>query len=182
MITINLLSTKKKAAKKLTVLQQQMILGILILVAVVGGMWYFWNLQATTIADLKQKKSAAEARLAEQKKILDAVKNIEDERKKVQEKIDIIEKLKSSQSGPVHLLDEISKALPTNVNLTTLTESSNNISIDGEAFSNDDIVRFVENLKSSPYLTGVTLLETSQKKQEGTDVYSYKLQFVYKGL
>ena len=109
------------------------------------------------------------------------VKNVEEERKKFTEKIGIIQQLKKNQSGPVQLLDEISKALPLGVNVASITESSNNVNIEGEAFTNEDIVRFVDNLKASGLLSGVTLLETSQAKHEGIDVYKYKLQFVYKG-
>jgi type IV pilus assembly protein PilN len=182
MIKINLLPTKKKPPKKVIDLQQQLLLALLVLVLVVMGMWYFWSEQQERIAALEKDKVSAETRLKEQDNILKEVKNVEDERKKVAGKIDIIEKLKKNQAGPVRLLDEISKALPAGVNLASMTESNNNISLDGDAFSNDEVVRFVDNLKASPNLANVTLLETGQAKREGVDIYKYRLQFVYKGL
>ncbi len=182
MIKINLLPTKKKAPKKVTDLQQQLILGALILVLVMIAMWFFWNRQKNIIESLQQQKIAAETRLREQDNTLKEVKNVEDERKKVAEKIGVIEQLKKNQAGPVRLLDEVSKALPVGVNIALLNESSNNINLEGEAFTNEDVVRFIDNLKASRFLTGVALLETSQTKREGTDIYKYKLQFVYKGL
>jgi len=182
MIKINLLPTKKKPPKKVMDLQKQLILGVLILVLVLIAMWFFWNRQKNIIESLQNQKLAAETRLREQDNVLKEVKNVEDERKKVAEKIGVIEQLKKNQAGPVRLLDEMSKALPVGVNITSLTESSNNINLEGEAFTNDDVVRFIDNLKASPFLTGVMLLETSQAKREGTDIYKYKLQFVYKGL
>jgi type IV pilus assembly protein PilN len=182
MIKINLLPSKKKPAKKITELQKQMMVGGLILVAVLAGMAFFWKLQTNKIASLEMAKAAAEARLREQDVTLREVKNIEEERKKVLEKIETIEKLKKNQAGPVRLLDEISNALPQGVNLASLAESNNNISLEGEAFTNEDVVRFVERLKASRFLGDVMLLETSQSKREGFDVYRYKLQFVYKGL
>ncbi len=182
MIKINLLPTKKKPPKKVIDLQQQLILGVLVIVLVIIAMWFFWNRQKSIIASLQQQKAAAEAELKKQDNILKEVKNVEDERKNVAEKIDVIEKLKKNQAGPVRLLDEVSKALPVGVNLTSLAESSNNINIEGEAFTNNDVVRFVDNLKASRFLAEVMLLETSQAQREGTDIYKYKLQFVYKGL
>lgn len=181
MIKINLLPTKKKPPKKVIDLQQQLLLGVLLIVLMVIGMWFFWSRQANKIAALEKDKTAAEARVREQENILKEVKNVEEERKKFTEKIGIIQQLKKNQSGPVRLLDEISKALPLGVNVASITESSNNVNIEGEAFTNDDVVRFVDNLKASSLLSGVTLLETSQAKREGIDVYKYKLQFVYKG-
>ncbi len=182
MIKINLLPTKKKAPRKVIDLQQQLILGLLVIVLVVIAMWFFWNRQRNIIASLQQQKAAAEAELRKQDNTLKEVKNVEEERKKVSEKIDIIEKLKKNQAGPVRLLDEISKALPLGVNLTLLSESGTNINLEGEAFTNEDVVRFVDNLKASRFLADVMLLETSQIKREGIDVYKYKLQFAYKGL
>ncbi len=182
MIKINLLPTKKKAPRKVIDLQQQLILGVLVIALVVIGMWFFWNRQKNIITGLQQQKAAAEAELQKQDNTLKEVKNVEDERKNVAEKIEVIEKLKKNQAGPVRLLDEISKALPVGVNLTSLNESSNNINIEGEAFTNNDVVRFVDNLKASRLLADVMLLETVQAQREGTDIYKYKLQFVYKGL
>lgn len=181
MIKINLLPAKKKPPKKVIDLQQQLLLGLLILILLVIGMWFFWNKQANKIASLQKEKTAAETRVREQENVLKEVKNVEEERKKYTEKIGIIQQLKKNQAGPVRLLDEISKALPLGVNVTSVTESSSNVNIEGEAFTNEDVVRFVDNLKISSLLSGVTLLETSQTKREGFEVYKYKLQFVYKG-
>jgi type IV pilus assembly protein PilN len=182
MIKINLLPTKKKPPKKVIDLQQQLLLALLVLILVAMGLWYFWNTQKNRIIALEADKARAEAHLREQDNVLKEVKNVEEERRKVAEKIEVIEKLKKNQAGPVRLLDEASKALPVGVNLTSLTESSNNINIEGEAFTNEDIVRFVDNLKASPLLSDVSLLETSQMKREGFDIYKYKIQFMYKGL
>lgn len=181
MIKINLLPAKKKSPKKVIDLQQQMLLGVLIIILLVMGMWFFWNRQANKIATLQKEKIAAEARVRDQENVLKEVKNVEEERKQYKEKIGIIQQLKKNQSGPVRLLDEISKALPPGVNVVSITESNNNINIEGHAFTNNDVVRFVDNLKASSLLADVTLLETSQAKLEGIDVYKYKLQFVYKG-
>jgi type IV pilus assembly protein PilN len=181
MIKINLLPTKKKPPKKVIDLQQQLLLGLLLIVLVVMGMWFFWNRQANKIAALEKAKTVAEERMREQENVLKEVKNVEEERRKYTEKIGIIQQLKKNQEGPVRLLDEISNALPLGVNVASLNASSNTINIEGEAFTNDDIVRFVDNLKASRLFSDVTLLETSQAKREGIDVYKYKLQFSYKG-
>lgn len=182
MIKINLLPTKKKPPKKVMDLQKQALLAVLILILVGIILWYFVNRQQNQIAALEKEKISAETRLREQDTILKEVKNVEEERKKVAEKIDVIEKLKKNQSGPVRLLDEISKALPLGVNVSAMSESSSNINLEGEAFTNEDVVRFVDNLKASRLLANVMLLETSQTKREGIDMYKYKLQFTYKGL
>lgn len=182
MIKINLLPTKRKPPKKLTALQQQMILGGLISGLVATGMVLYTNKLNDQIAALEQDKAAAETRIREQNKMLEEVKNVEEERKKVTDKIGIIEQLKKNQGGPVRILDEISKALPTGVNIDALNEGGGNINISGMAFTNDDVVRFVDNLKACPYFTEVYLIETVQGTAEGVEIYKYKMQFRYKGL
>ncbi len=182
MIKINLLPTKKKAPRKVTELQQQMILGALILTLVFGGMLAYWRSLSSKIEDLQRTKAAANARVKEQENMLKEVKSVEDERKQVNDKIAIIEQLKKNQSFLVHLLDEVSKALPLGVNLTSLSEKSGQINLEGMAFTNNDIVRFVANLKASPYCSDVFLQETAQSTLEGVDVYKYKLQFTFKGV
>jgi type IV pilus assembly protein PilN len=182
MIKINLLPTKKKAAKKVIDLQQQLLFAVLVIIFSLIIMWFFLNKQQKMIASLQKEEITAEGRVREQDNMLKEVKNVEEERKKVAEKIDVIERLKKNQAGPVRLLDEVSKALPQGVNISSLTESSNNINIEGMAFTNDDVVRFVDNLKASPFLSDVALLETSQATQESTTIYRYRLQFAYKGL
>ncbi len=181
MIKINLLPTKRKPPKKLTELQQQLILGVLLLTVTVGGVAFFWMKLTVQAAELQEKVNTAKATAEEQKKKLAKVANVEEDRKKVLEKINIIEQLKKNQSGPVKLLDKISRALPKGLNITSLVEKTGQVNVDGTAFSNNEVVQFVDNLKAEPFFAEVMLLESKQAKVENIDVYQYKLQFKVKG-
>ena len=181
MIKINLLPTKKKAPKKVIDLRQQVILAVLVLILVGIGMGYGWTQLDARIDALTLQKDAVDKKVREQDAMLKDVNNVEGERKKVSDKIDTIEQLKKNQAGPVRLLDELSKALPEGVNLNSFTENSGNVNIDGDAFTNDVIVRFVDNLKAVPNFFDVYLMETVQTPQQGIETYKYKLSFKYKG-
>jgi type IV pilus assembly protein PilN len=181
MIKINLLPTKRKPPKKLTELQQQLVLGLLLLTVTVGGIAFFWMKLTAQAVELQGKVNTAKATVADQKKKLEKVANVEEDRKKVLEKIGVIEQLKRNQSGPVKLLDKISKALPKGLNLTSLTESVGVLNIEGTAFSNNEVVHFVDNFKADPFFSEVILLESRQSKIENIDLYQYKLQFKVKG-
>ena len=182
MIKINLLPTKRKPPKKVTELQKQVIIAVLVLVPVGAGMAFFWMNLDEKIAAKKQQKSVTEEKVRKQDEMLREVKNVEEERKKVTDKIGVIEQLKKNQAGPVRLLDEISKALPDGVNINSMVEASGTINLGGDAFTNEDVVKFVDNLKASPFLADVYLQETIQGTLEGYDIYRYKLQMRYKGL
>lgn len=181
MIKINLLPTKRKPPKKLTELQQQLVLGVLILTLTVGGIGFYWMQLTAQAVELQGKVNTAIATVADQKKKLEKVANVEEDRKKVLEKISVIEKLKENQSGPVKLLDKVSRALPKGLNLTSLVESAGQVNIDGMAFSNNEVVRFVDNLKAERFFSEVLLLESRQAKVESVELYQYKLQFKIKG-
>lgn len=182
MIKINLLPTKRKPPRKVTELQKQAVIFVIAAGGVGAGVAFWWISLNNEIASKTQQRLQATTKVSQQENMLKEVKNVEDERKKVTEKIGIIEQLKKNQQGPVRLLDEISRALPNAVDITSLTETSGVISLTGEGFSNEDVVRFVDNLKASPYLSDVYLSETSQAQVEGYEIYRYKLQFKYKGL
>jgi len=181
MIKINLLPTKRKPPKKMTELQQQLILGVLLLTVSVGGMAFFWIQWTARAAALQGEVNAAIAKAADQTKKLEKVANVEADRTKVLEKIGVIEQLKKNQSGPVKLLDKISRSLPKGLNLTALEEKAGQVSVDGTAFSNNEVVRFVDNLKNDRFFSEVLLLESRQSKVDNTDIYQYKLQFKFKG-
>lgn len=182
MIKINLLPTKRKPPRKVTELQKQFIIAVVVFGGVFTGMAFYYISLNATITSREKERAAAMAEIARQDNMLREVKNVEDERKKVTDKIGIIEQLKKNQQGPVRLLDEISRAIPATADITSLTEASGNISLGGEAFSNEDVVKFVDNLKASAFFADVYLSETSQKAKEGYEMYEYKLQFKYKGL
>jgi type IV pilus assembly protein PilN len=182
MIKINLLPTKRKPLRKVTELQKQLIIAVVVLGGVTTGMGFYFISLNNKIEARTQEKATAMAEVARQDSMLKEVKNVEEERKKVTDKIGVIEQLKKNQQGPVRLLDEISRAIPATVDLLNMTESGGNINLAGEAFSNDDIVKFVDNLKASAFFKDIYLLETSQKSKDGYEIYDYKLQFKYKGL
>lgn len=182
MITINLLPTRKKTSKKVTELQQQLVLAILILGLVSMGMWLYNGSLQAKIENLTRRKAEAEAKIRQQESMLREVKSVENQRKAVTKKIGIIERLKKNQTMLVHLLDEISNTLPKGVNITSLSEKGRRVSIDGTAFTNHDVVRFIDNLKACPSLTDVYLQETVQAVQSGFEIYRYKLHFTFKGV
>ncbi len=182
MIKINLLPTKRKPTRKVTELQKQLILAVLIFGGVAAGMTFYYIALTQKISQRQQEKAVAKKKADDQENMLKEVKNVEAERKLVTDKIAIIDQLKKNQQGPVRLLDEVSRALPNGVNISSFVESGGNVSLAGDAFTNEDVVRFIDNLKHSPYFADVALQETSQAVAEGIEFYKYKLQFRYKGI
>ena len=89
----------------------------------------------------------------------------------------IIERLKKNQIVPLRLLDEVSEMLPKGVWLNDLQDKGGLVSIEGYAFSNSDLVSYVQNLKGSEYLTNVMLVESRQAVLGEISIYKFKLTF-----
>ena len=164
MIKINLLATaqagKFKAARapKLEVgdLGQNVLMAGVVLLAVLFIGWRWYDL-ASEASRLRREIAAAEE---EKRRLQEIIKKGEDFKAKkelLQRKIALITQLKRNQSGPVHLLDEISKQLPDFLWLDTMTESGFNIQIQGKATTYNAVSNFYNNLTGSRYFQNVTM-------------------------
>lgn len=178
MIRINLLPAKRK--KKASEFPIHFIPGIFVTVAAVVLMIVYFFYLNNQISSIKADRTAKEQRLVEIKEKIKEVENYEKDNEVFRQKNNVIEELKAKQAAPLILLDEVSNMLPKGVWLTELTESGGTIRISGVAFTNPDLVNYVQNLKGSKYLTDVQLIESRQAKIEQSSVYNFSLSFKMK--
>lgn len=152
MIKINLLTVDRERAKrkaKFQVGQKITVACSLILVAaalIVG--WWFWSLQRRS-ADLDQQIADAERERTRLQNVIQQVAQFEARRAQLQQRVTLIEELRKGQTGPVHLLDQISRALPEAMWLTTLTQTGTDINIEGRCTSLNSLSDFVSALEAS---------------------------------
>ena len=152
MIKINLLAVDRERAKrkaKFQVGQKVTVACSLILVAaalVVG--WWFWSLQRAS-ADLDQQIADAERETQRLQSVIQQVQQFEGRRAQLQQRVTLIEELRKGQTGPVHLLDQISKALPEAMWLTDLKQAANEITVEGRCTSLNSLSDFVSALETS---------------------------------
>ncbi|HDK16995.1 MAG TPA: hypothetical protein ENG75_03515 [Nitrospirae bacterium] len=78
---------------------------------------------------------------------------------------------------PLRLLDEVSTQLPRGVWLTALSHSGTKINVSGFAFSNYELVNYVQKLKGSKYLSEVALVESRKEAIGDISVYKFILTF-----
>jgi type IV pilus assembly protein PilN len=81
---------------------------------------------------------------------------------------------------PVRLLDEANNLLPSGVWLDKMAVSGENVSMEGYAFANSDIVTYINNIKNSQIFTEVYLQESKSTTIENTPLYMFKLIFKIK--
>jgi type IV pilus assembly protein PilN len=100
---------------------------------------------------LDEEIGKAKEEVARLKSIIDEVKGYEDKKRSLEEKIALINNLKTNQKGPVRLMDEISKALPDLVWLSEMSIQGDQLTLKGKTLSPNAVATFLENLKKSPY-------------------------------
>jgi type IV pilus assembly protein PilN len=90
------------------------------------------------------------------------VEQFEAQRAQLQQRVTLIEQLRQGQSGPVHMLDSISRALPETVWLTEMRQQADEVTIDGRCTSLTALSDFVANLESSEYFAAPVEIIDSQ--------------------
>lgn len=157
MIRINLLTEAKAAAarKKAPLLPTGARLNNVLFFGAFGlGLAYIVIMGLTLLSRRSQlDEEIVKARLEADrlKSIIEEVKEYEDKKASLEAKIQLINALKTNQKGPVRLMDEISKALPDLVWLTTVDVAANQITMRGKTLSPNAVATYLENLKKSPF-------------------------------
>lgn len=178
MIKVNLISAKKK--KKQKPVPAFLIYTILLTLAIGVIFLYIAYHFTSTVTAKETKVKENEKTITALKAKIKAVEDFEKLNKTFQQRKDIIEELGRNKSRPVKILDEISALLPPGVWLTSTDVKGLNVSLSCIAFTNTDVVNYVNNLKNSKLFTDVYLQESVQSKQATTSTYSFKLTFKVK--
>ena len=126
---------------------------------VCGGMYL---LITKEIADLDTKIAAAKLRETQLQAIKKKVEEFQAKKKIFQEKVNLIERLRAEQSGPVHMLDELSKNLPDFTWLTNFAQQAANVTIKGETSSMPSVADFISNLQRSGWFPGADLKSSQE--------------------
>jgi type IV pilus assembly protein PilN len=164
-IKINLLAVERKAAKHAVAFQsgQKLTIGcsaILIVTALFVG-WRYWSIQQES-AQLDKDISEAQQETTRLHAIILNVQQFEQQKAQLQQRVVLIEQLRKSQTGPVHMLDEISRALPPMLWLTALKQADDSVTIDGQCMAVTGLTDFVTNLEASGYFKKSVDIVSSQ--------------------
>jgi type IV pilus assembly protein PilN len=178
MIRINLLPVPKaRQVRAEAEARTQFIVAGSVLIVISMFCGYAWFDLNKKINRLETEKTKVNKELNQLKEKVKEVANYEKNKESLEEKNRIIEQLKKNQSGPVHVLDEISQKLePLKLWLVSMFVRGDNVELNGRAITNSDIVEFINQLKSSEYFKDVLLVESRQVMEANIPVYSFKLQ------
>jgi type IV pilus assembly protein PilN len=189
MIRINLLGAPKpKKGKKAAVVPSVptfsegpniflVLLVVLLITAVANGFWY-WKLQRDA-AQIKQDMAKAEIENRRLSEVKARYLEREKEKNDYKRRVDVIDQLRSAQSGPVTLLATISNTVNSTdaVWLSTMSEEGPNVNIKGVALSVQSIADLMRNLKNTGYFKNVEIKESFQDESV-KDMQAYNFTLV----
>jgi type IV pilus assembly protein PilN len=154
MIRINLLAVEREAKKKKATFQsgQKVAVACGLILVLTGGVigWRYWLLQHES-TDLDREIAEKQAQAARLHSIIQQVQQFEQQKGQLQQRVQLIEELRKSQKGPVHMLDQVSRSLPTMMWLTAMKQADDAITIEGKSTTQTGVSDFVGNLESSGY-------------------------------
>src|SRR5437763_6269531 len=156
MIRINLLAAERERTKKKAVTfgtaGQKMAVGcsmILILALLFIG-WRYWVISRDS-NQLDAAISTAQQETTRLRAVILQVQQFEQRKAQLQQRVVLIEQLRKGQTGPVHMLDQVSRALPPMLWLTEMKQTGDDVQIDGKTTVLTSLTDFLTNLAASGY-------------------------------
>ena len=172
MIRINLVAADRRSAKGVSkgfeAGQKMMILGSLILVLTVAGLgWRYWALEQRA-AQIEADIQAAQREEARLQEILRQVQEFEARRGVLEQRVKLIDELRKGQNAPVHMIDQVSRALPEMTWLTSIQQNGYTMTIQGRCLTLTSLSDFIGNLEGSRYfMRPVEIVESSVTAGDG---------------
>jgi type IV pilus assembly protein PilN len=155
MIRINLLNTERKAVKAapkgFQAGQKMTVIGSLILILTLAALgWRYWAL-GQQAAQIEEDIAAAQREEARLQEILRQVNEFEARKTLLEARLKLIDDLRQGQSAPVHMIDQVSRALPEMTWLTQIQQQGYTLQMQGRCLTLTSLSDFIGNLEGSRY-------------------------------
>ena len=158
MIEINLLPHRE--AKRVADLRQTAGVLALGLVLVFGVIAMVDRAQDAALEKAGATIRQLETDIARYKPEQDKVQAFKAKRIQLEDKIDVIRGLDRARSGPVRIMDELSRNTPERLWLTSLSTEGTQITVEGDSLDTSVVADFLRSLNASPFFTEVDLERT----------------------
>ena len=188
MIRINLLAVEKDRGKKKKAVTfgttgQKLTIGcsIILLLAMSFIGWRFFSLSHES-SQLDSEISSAQQETTRLHSVIQQVQQFEQRKAQLQQRVVLIEQLRKGQTGPVHMLDQISRALPPMLWLTAMKQANAEVIMEGKATTLTGLSEFVSNLEASGYFkrsVEIVNTTTDPSNQASTSLIKFTIKAVF---
>jgi len=180
MIRINLLpyhEAKKKAGKA-----KEVIIFLAITIIFSGVILLYHSYMFASIKDLEQKVLVDKNRVAELDKVVGTIKEFQESKAILENKIGVIEKLEAGREFPVFMFQQLTSIIPgSDLSLNTVSQSGSSLSLDGIARNPTTVAQFMKSLELLPFVVSVDLDSSRQEEVSGgTKIQVFKIRCAIK--
>jgi type IV pilus assembly protein PilN len=172
-IRINLLPVRE-ARRKADLRQQLVLIGASALGSLVLAAG-FHQIVLSGVSGANRRVAALNAQLAQFKPQQEQVEGFKTKKAEIEQKLEVIQRLERSRSGPVHILDELASRTPERVWLTTLSATGGKIELEGMSLDNELVALFLRGLDDSAYFANVELKETELKTVDALKLNTFRI-------
>lgn len=177
MIRINLLPREKRGTPGRSKSARAALVAVLILV--VGGMGGYWLYVRWETTQLRSDIVAARDDIARNQGIVRSVEQFTRDKKRLQGRLELVQRLAAHQDSPVRLLDGISQALPEGGWLTGIQQTSERLVIEGYASSHYVVAELMLALQRlTPIVNSVELNVSKLELYEAKPVERFEILVV----
>jgi type IV pilus assembly protein PilN len=175
MMEINLLPHRE--ARRAADLRESIALLILGLVVLVGCVFFLNSGVKNKLTGLQANVAQLEADITRYKPQQALVEKFKNQKKELQDKLDIITTLDHARKGPVRILDELSSRVPERLWLTRITTKGTAIRLEGQSLDTGVVADFLRSLNASAYFKDVDLDKTTGGKVvEGVRLVNFEIR------
>ena len=176
MARINLVPWRQERRKRK---QQQflVLLGGCVLATLAGiGLWHLYN--ESVIDNQLQRNKMLQGEIAKVNVKLKEIEGLDETRRQLLTRMDVIQALQRSRPESVHMMDEMVFVMPEGVILDKISQAGTRVDLAGRAESNARVSALMRNVESSQWMSVPSLRIVENKAAEAGDLNNFGL--VYK--
>lgn len=150
MASINLLDWREDRRDR----RKKEFITVLVSVVVVCGMLLFLShmVYESWIDGQRQRNNYLKNEISILDRQIREIRELEDQRRKLEDRMNVIQKLQSSRPQVVRLFDELVRVMPDGVYVTKIERKGKKIFLEGRAESNTRVSRLMRNIDESDWL------------------------------
>jgi len=147
--------------------------GGLVLLAVLGVLWWMVASQASS---LEGQIASMEAEIKRLEVVAKQVDQYKAEKKLLEERVRVIQTLLASQSIPVHLMQALNDELPDEMWLNSISMTGNKVVLRGYSYTDIGIANFMTQLgKKTPLIREVELVVSEQAEVQKVPLKKFEV-------
>jgi type IV pilus assembly protein PilN len=144
-------------------------LGAVVLAALITFLVYLQ--MGAAVSNQKERNQYLNDEIAKLDKQITEILALEEEKRRLKARIDVIEKLELSRPEIVHVFDQLVRTIPDGINLTSVKQTDRKLQLKGLAQSSTRVASYMRNIEASEWLTepALDILETKNATEGSSE-------------